>query len=100
METHKYIQPELALSHNSEKSRKNLEVINAVGRFAVDAVSAIGHSIMGKNKEAETGPQEDRVVIDLIEGSTVYGSLMHPDGNEHQLVFALEGIHLIRNNEI
>ncbi|MEI7674621.1 MAG: hypothetical protein WCI60_02700 [bacterium] len=100
METHKYHQPELELKHNSEKSQKKIEAISAVGRFAVEAVSAIGHSIMGKNKEVETLPQEDRIVIDLIEGSTVYGSLMRPDGNDHQLVFALDGIHLVRNNEI
>ena len=100
METHKYHQPELELKHNSEKSQKKIEAISAVGRFAVEAVSAIGHSIMGKNKEEETLPQEDRVVIDLIEGSIAYGSLMSADGNEHQLVFAREAIHLIRNNEI
>jgi hypothetical protein len=99
MERYKYIQPELELTLNGERLKRRKEALSAFGRFAIDAMSAIGHSITGKQIENEIIPEDDRIVIDLIEGSTAYGSLYQADGQEHQLVFALEGIHIVRIEE-
>ncbi|MEI7838509.1 MAG: hypothetical protein WCI37_01855 [bacterium] len=96
MESHKYIQPELELRHNSEKSQKNREAIHAVGKLALETVVAIGNSFRPNHSQEEAIPHEDRLVIDLIEDSTVYGSIMSSDGNEHQLVLPLDSLHFER----
>jgi hypothetical protein len=81
----KYHQPELDLIHLDDSLSK------AVGRLAINTVAALSHKISHRN-QPETTTFEERMVIDLIEDQSIYGSIIKSDGSEHQLVFPIDDL--------
>jgi len=77
-----YHQPELDLIH------QNNHLTNDLGRLAIETLKAISHKISHKDYQP-IQTFEERMVIDLIEDDSCYGSIYNTDGSETQLVFPI-----------